>query len=293
MNEHPLSDYLTRPLSPPAQDTLNAIERGPIDPRDALALSAVDRLLDPAPLQCETGWCVLEDGVVYVAVRTEMPHVSGEMVDWWFDWHPRESLRYRVWHPTAHLGNSLESPGTPRAKAHWGAVHHPVEDVGVGVVHARIEFRAPSEMGMSSDALDDPAVASIVCGYAGDDRLRVRHTPMYHVFLRGEQENANGDQDDTKELGPNQNGGEGESRGGGVILRSRFWLGAALAPYGPLGKPVARVLNTPFVRRRALPRGLPRALATHCAEEYANLGALLPELYERFGPLERTRRHST
>jgi hypothetical protein len=38
------------------------------------------------------------------------------------------------------------------------------------------------------------------------------------------------------------------------------------------------------VRRRALPKGLPQALATHCAEEYANLGVLLPELYERFGP---------
>jgi phloretin hydrolase len=257
MSEHPLSEYLTRPLSPPAEDTLDAIARGPINPRDALALAEVDRLRNPAPLECETGWCVLNDGVAYVAVHTAMPHVSGEMVDWWFDWHPRESLRYRVWHPTAHLANSLESPPTARAKAHWGTVHHPVEDVGVGVVHARIEFCSPTEMGFASDALDDPAVASIVCGYAGDDRRHVRHTPMYHVFLR---------------------------EGQGVVLRSRFWLGAALAPYGPLGGPAARVINTPFVRRRALPMGLPRALATHCAEEYANLAALLPKLYERFGP---------
>jgi len=28
-----------------------------------------------------------------------------------------------------------------------------------------------------------------------------------------------------------------------------------------------------------LPADLPRALANHCAEEYSNLGALLPELY--------------
>jgi hypothetical protein len=34
--------------------------------------------------------------------------------------------------------------------------------------------------------------------------------------------------------------------------------------------------------RLALPAGLPRALARHCAEEYANLGSLLPELYRRF-----------
>jgi hypothetical protein len=36
------------------------------------------------------------------------------------------------------------------------------------------------------------------------------------------------------------------------------------------------------VRRLALPASLPRALAGHCAEEYANLATLLPELYRRF-----------
>jgi hypothetical protein len=71
-----------------------------------------------------------------------------------------------------------------------------------------------------------------------------------------------------------------------VVLRSRFWLGAALRPYlpAPLAAPLAIALNTGFVRRRALPGGLPRALARHCAEEYANLGALLPELYGHYGP---------
>ncbi len=256
MSRHPLSDYLVRTVECPTQDVMEAIERGPIDPHDALPLGAVDRLLDPAPLPSETGWCTLDDGTGYVAVRTAMPGVSAEMVDWWFDWHARESLRYRAWHPTAHLGNSLQESGVPRAKGHWGAVHHPIEDVGTGMVHARIELKSPTEMGMSSDALDDPRVATIVCGYAGDDRLHVRHTPMFHVFLR-----------------------DGE----GVMLRSRFWLGAALGPYSALGAPLALVLNRPFVRRRALPRGAPRALARHCAEEYANLGALLPELYSRFG----------
>ena len=76
------------------------------------------------------------------------------------------------------------APRSRGAKAHWGTVHHPVEDVGLGTVHARIAFLAPSAMGFSGDALSDPRVATIVCGYAGDDRRRVRHTPMVHVFLR-------------------------------------------------------------------------------------------------------------
>jgi phloretin hydrolase len=258
MSHHPLSAYLTTPLQSPAPETLEAIERGPIDPNDALGLHEVERLLDPTPLPCETGWCTLPDGVGYVAVQTLMPRVSGEMIDWWFDWHPRESLRYRAWHPAAHLANSLQEPPTRRAKAHWGAIHHPVEDVGIGVVHARIEFRSPTEMGMTNDALEHPHAATIVCGYAGDDRMRVRHTPMFHVFLR-----------------------DGE----GLMLRSRFWLGAALRPFAPLlGLPGEHLLNTRFVRRRAIPRSAPRALAHHCAEEYANLSVLLGELYARYYP---------
>jgi hypothetical protein len=255
MSDGELSDYLSRPLEQPSAELLEAIERGPIDAADALALGDVEALLDPPHQAVESGWCTLADGVGYVAVRTAMPAVTGEMVDWWFDWHPRESLRYRIWHPTAHLENSLELPARSGAKAHWGTVHHPVEDVGMGVVHARIAFQRPSEMGMSSDALEDEDVATIVCGYAGDDRRRVRHTPMFHVFLRA---------------------------GDGVVLRSRFWLGAALRPYGALGPAGERLFNNRFVRSRALPGGLPRALALHCAEEYANLASLLPELYARY-----------
>ena len=256
MSEGPLTEYLSRPLERPGAEVLEAIERGAIDPTDALALPDAEALLDPAPLALETGWCELPVGVGYVAVRTAMPAVTGAMVDWWFDWHPRESLRYRIWHPRAHLENSLQAPASAGAKAHWGAVHHPVEDVGTGVVHARIAFRRPSEMGFSTDALDDRSVATVVCGYAGDDRRRVRHTPMFHVFLR---------------------------EGDGVVLRSRFWIGAALRPFGALGAPGERLLNNRFVRSRALPAGLPRALALHCAEEYANLAGLLPELSARFG----------
>jgi hypothetical protein len=253
-----LEAYLSRPMAPPDPAVLAAVEDGPVDPAGALALADLDRLLDPAPLAVESGWCTLVDGVGYVAVRTAMPAVSAEMVDWWFDWHPRQPLRYRVWHPGAHRANSVEPPAARGAKPHWGAIHHPVEDVGTGTVHARIAFVAPSELGFSGDALEDPAVATIVCAHVGDDRRRLRHTVMAHVFLTAPE---------------------------GVVLRSHFWLGAAIRPYlpAPLADLGARALNRPAVRRAALPKGLQPALARHCAEEYANLATLLPELYRRYG----------
>jgi hypothetical protein len=235
---------------------LAAIEAGPLDPALALPRGGLDRLLDPAPLPAETGWCTLPDGVRYVAVRTRMPAVDAAMVDWWFDWHARDPLRYRVWHPAAHSDNSVELPAAPGTKAHWGAVHHPVEDVGTGTVHARIAFVPPSELGFSGDALDDSAVGTIVCGWVGDDRRRMRHSVIAHVFLTADE---------------------------GLVLRSHFWLGAAIRPYlpGPLADPAAALLNR-RVRDLALPRGLAPALARHCAEEYANLAVLLPELHRNF-----------
>jgi hypothetical protein len=252
-----LEAYLARPLTPPDPAVLAAIERGPVDSSTALPLAGIERLRDPAPLAVESGWCWLPDGVAYVAVRTVMPVVSAAMVDWWFDWHPRDPLRYRVWHPLAHSDNSLEPPRERGAKAHWGAVHHPVEDVGTGTVHARIAFVPPSALGFEDDALDDPRVATIVCAEVGDDRRRLRHTVMAHVFL---------------------------AAGDGVVLRSHFWLGAAIRPYlpAPLADVGERALNRRAIRRAALPKALPAALARHCAEEYANLGALLPELHPHY-----------
>ena len=250
-------DYLARPLTPPDAAVLDAIERGPIDPRDAQPAGEPDVLLDPAELPGECGWCTLPDGCGYVAMRTEMPGVTGDMIDWWFDWHPRDSFRYRIWHPLAHESNSVEFPATPGAKPYWGTIHHPVEDVGLGTVHARIAFHPPEVLGFSTGALDRPDVAAIVGGFAGDDRRRMQHTKMIHVFLRA---------------------------GDGLVLRSRFWLGAVLRPFAPdvIAGPLASVLNRPGLRRRLIPAQAPRALARHCAEEYANLAALLPELHEQF-----------
>lgn len=252
-----LDAYISRPMTPPDPAVRAAIEAGPIDPGEALSRNQLDRLLDPAPLAVETGRCFLANGCGYVAVRTEMPGVTAEMVDWWFDWHPRDPLRYRIWHPLAHESNSVEPPPVAAAKAHWGTVHHPVEDVGTGTEHVRIAFVPPTELGFGRDALDDPGVGTIVCGWVGDDRRRTRHSVMAHVFLPD---------------------------GDGLVLRSHFWLGAAVRPYlpAPLARPAAGLLNRPTFRRLTLPRDLPRALGCHCAEEYANLAALLPELHSRY-----------
>lgn len=256
-----LARYLDRPLTAADPAVLAALER-PIDPGEALSLDDLDRLVDPTPITTETGWCTLSDGVGYIAVRTEMPAVDGEMIDWWFEWHPRRALRYRVWFPPAHADNRYSPAPTPRApgaKPNWGCTHYPVEDFGTGMQHVRIRFLRPSDYGFSSDMTERDQVATIVGGITGDPGKRADHSVMTHVFLR---------------------------EGDGVVLRSRFWIGAAIRPGlpRPLAAPAAAILNRRLFRERLIPAATAPALADHCAREYANLGSLLPELWHEYGP---------
>jgi hypothetical protein len=253
-----LLPYLSRPMTPPSQDVQIAIERGPIAVPDALLRTQLDRLLDLAPLAAETGWCTLDDGTGYVAVRTPMPSVTSEMVEWWHTWHPRDPIRYQIWFPGAHDWTHEEARGGPaRAKCHWGVVNYPVEDIGLGMSNLRIEFTPPSQLGFSIDAIDDPRVGTIIAGLVGDVTVHLQHTIMIHVFLNGAD---------------------------GLVLRSRFYIGAAIRLYAleRIAELSAFAFNRPVFRRRFVPSRAPRALARHCAREYANLATLLPELYRRF-----------
>ena len=51
---------------------------------------------------------------------------------------------------------------------------------------------------------------------------------------------------------------------------------------GAFGDLAGRLINRPLVRSRLIEQGLPQALSLHCAQEYANMATLLPELYSRF-----------
>lgn len=253
-----LDRLLDRPVCRPNERTSAAIESGPFDPALAMALEDCERLCDPEPLEVETGWSYLEDGSLQVAARTPMPALTPEMVDWWFDWHPRRSDRYRVWHPVAHFGNAILPAGSHGNRPSWGAVNLVDEDIGDGRMKARIDFVSPSEFGFRGDHLEDPLVGTIICAKAGSSLLS--HTAMAHVFLR---------------------------EADGLVLRSRFWIGGRIRPRLPgplavLAGPAESLLSRRPVRRAAIPSTLGPGLTRHCAEEYANLNAILPGLFERF-----------
>lgn len=240
---------------------LESIRNGDHRPADALAFDNKNDLLQPAYLPIENGHCRLRDGSFFVAVRTEMPNVTGEMIDWWFDWHPHDALRYRIWFPETHFGTRFQRDQECAAGdlPYWHTTHFPVEDIGLGVEEVIIRFVPPSEFGFDVDRFEESDIETIVCGYVGSvGRRMTEHTRMCHLVRRFE---------------------------GGVEMRSRFWMGAEVKFHPFIGSSVLEYLvNNKIARRMLMPSKTGLCMAFHCAQEYSNLGEILPELFNSFGP---------
>lgn len=259
----PYAGYYFREPAPVPAAVRKAIDDGPIDPRDALSFNDINRLLDHGYLPAETGYCVMPDNTCYASVLTGMPGITGGMLDWWFCWHALEPLRYKIWYPGSHTGNSVEDRGRledaslPYHDRYRNNPQYPVEDIGVGPDILSITFVPPRDFGFDEPRFEEAHVATVICAVVRSMTKKVRHTRMCH-FVR--------------------------ATATGVEMRSRFWIGGNLKlNWLPETALLNRLLNTRVMRKRLIPPATPRSMALHCAQEYSNLAAMLPELYREYG----------
>src|SRR5215475_5061341 len=106
-------------------------------------LTEVAALLDPAPLALETGYERLPDGVLHVAVRTDMHRCTGAMFEWWFRFRP-DTQQYIWWHPVDHLFSDWA--GMLSDETHVGTEHIVTEEfTGMPAENLTIQFRDPVE----------------------------------------------------------------------------------------------------------------------------------------------------
>ena len=199
-----------------------------------------------ADLQRETGFSRFPDGSFLVAMTCPMPGVTPEMVRWWFGWHPRQSLRYRIWFPGEHYGITAARRSRARdaetRPEFQPDVHYPVERIGRLILPLKIAFVSPESFGFSPSLMRENDIPLIVCGHVGAVYGLVPHTEMAHIFRQTED---------------------------GLMLVSRFWLG--------------QTLQNPLLRRAILTDETARGMAAHCCVEYRNLARILPELYRAYG----------
>ena len=265
--KEPYSGFYNRKSAEVPSKIIHDIQKSPYPYDDVLPFSKINDLSNPGYLPLENGYCKMPDGSIFVAVLTEMPRVTGEMLDWWFWWHPINSLRYKVWFPESHFGTSLgvdideymRRKG-PYAERYWNTTNYPEEDIGTGKETLSIKFVPPKTFGFDSSRFDEANVATAICGIVGSVSKKIKqHTYMCH-FVR------------KKDIG--------------VEMRSRFWIGHTVLKSGISEKSIiTRLINTKGAKKLLLPKKVGIALAMHCAQEYNNLAEILPELYETYKDL--------
>lgn len=245
------SRFFTKPLAAADPEVMRQLERGPVAPEDATSIQNRNDILNSGDLAVENGYCRMPDGTGFVAVRTVMPDVTAEMLDWWFMWHGLEGLRYKIWCPGEHYDARVKPEDLPRRldttlslqERNWGTTDLVTENVGGGPTNIFISFQSPRQYGYDMSRFAPPNILTAISANAGmsdvwEPNITFSHCARPHA-------------------------------GGGIELRSRFWQGWNVVD----GIPVR------VGPKEGFPVEVMRDCAYHCAAEYSNLAAILPILY--------------
>jgi hypothetical protein len=215
-----------------------------------MRLDEASALLNPYPLALETGVERLEDGVLHVAVRTDMHDCTGEMFEWWFRSRP-DTQQYVWWHPIDHVSSFWE--GDLSDDTHVGSLHVVQEKLTeLPTQDLLIQFRDTEEF-FDIDEYDQArkagAVSAAVLGRTGfghdaprDPSGKVMGGRLLHV---------------------------GRDVEWGLAMRSHFYMGQDLPA---LGMPAAEV-------EAQVPMELGFALLQHAYNEFTYLSRFLPSLW--------------
>lgn len=256
------TEYLNRKNSQIPKINKEILEKGKDIPQnEVLRIEDKNQLLKDGYLNYENGFFHFEDKSAYAAVLTKMPKVSIEMIDWWFWWHAKEPLRYKIWYPEMHFDISSDFGGyyndeskTYRERLHLSK-HFVTEDIGTGKEKIVINFMSPEKFGFDKSKLKNENEETIICAMVGDLGKRVWHTKMCHAVRKVEK---------------------------GVEMRSRFWMANKVERMDKFGKGILNsILNKSFIKKKLLPNKLGKYMFHHCSQEYNNLGDILPEIYKK------------
>lgn len=236
-----LQELLNKPLPQIPNELKVAISESKIT---KTPFECKNEILSNRDLQTEAGYIKMTDGTYLVSMVCPMPAITAEMIQWWFWWHAKDSLRYQVWYPGEHIGIKYHPKNKayfeqPEIPAFSPNTHCPVERIGGITIPLRIDFVTPEEFGFSRQIMKDNNIPEIVCGHVGAFNNIVRHTEMAHIFKQTDN---------------------------GLFMISRFWLG--------------NLIKNPLLRKLIITENMAKGMAEHCAVEYRNLCEILPILYE-------------
>ena len=255
----PYAKYWQPDMQPLQAHVAHAVLHGPEASRLGFLMSEADQLLEPGDLPLENGYTTLPSGQIFVAVRTEMPRVTGAMFEWWMGWHYMEAQRYKLWHPRAHVANGTEemlgdhSDLSDRVK--YMTTHKVTEYVGERLEDITITFSDPETIFPDPSLFDQAGTTAMVCGRVALQRAPVTIGHLIHQI---------------------------RTTASGSEMRSRFWLGPPQFYGLRLNNPINRLLGSKFFSNLFLDAQVGRDLLVHCGMEMNHLAGFLPSLYEDY-----------
>jgi hypothetical protein len=253
MENSPYASFYNPDMAPLPEHVVQALVAGPVASELMYPPESAAELHEEGYGAIENGYTLTPDGGAASFCLTEMPGVTPEMVDWWFGWHGKP-LRYRLWHPHAHMNVEWED-GLGDQPHYIGRTSLIEEYLGSAPAKVAVSFVAPSTLGLDEAKLaerDEFAMCARVCLpgtkiKAGWLLLQVRPVP------------------------------------GGSEMRSRTWLGGDCMAWGdnpgPIGKVVGSVLGR--LGKSMIPD--PYAVLVHTSQEMSHLATFLPAIYKKFG----------
>ena len=258
----PYAGYWNPQMAPLPERAREALAHGPVAAPLLPPLAFAAKSIETPDGGLENGFCLAAGGALHIAIFTDMPGVSPEMVDWWFGWHSDEPERYKLWHPRAHVHAEWRQPPAPAARGrdrYVDCVSCVDEYIGSEMGSYAIRFVPPGELGLDEGRLSDPKQATAVCARVGFANIPFDFGYLAHYVSRAER---------------------------GVEMRSRFWIGGLHTAARRGG--IAGDLAVAVVRRFMKPTASEgSALLVHCSQEMSHLASFLPRLFAELGAPER------
>ena len=253
--ESPYSRFFSQQMRPLPDHVQQAVLVGGVSGELMPGFDAAGTLLHADDWLVETGYSICDDREIRVSVRTLMPGVTPAMWDWWFAWHGSDSLRYKLWHPRAHV-HAVWGDNRSDLTHYVGRTSHIVEYIGSSKISGAISFVPPASIGIDESRLAASG-ATAICARTGLEFPQLDAGWLVH-YVR--------------------------PVAGGSEMRSRFWMGGGfIAPRGmdtTIGKAIGRGIS----QIAGPTSGQARDLLVHCAQEMNHLAAILPDIYAAFGP---------
>lgn len=231
---------------------LETIYAKPMSSKGKLAFVDRAKLTEPG-FDDEKGFCVMPDGTGYISDSVFIPGGTADMIDWFIGWRGLEPLRFAIEKPDQYISavsmqtNFYFDEDRTAQEKYWDTTQVIEKADGMAVKKEFLNFKCPLDVGFNGCKIGpDEETKTLVCARNYAEDFPPTAPPNYFICHQVVEVE------------------------GGIEVRTRIWYGWTVR-YGRNYKQLPDEFKMEPL--------FPKALMIENAIEWANIAAILPELY--------------